>query len=255
MPSHFTNANTRIEPARPRIRVLFGGKFVIDTNRAKLVWEHPRYPYYYFPAADLPATYLRPAGGPHVPDSERSIFDLVVEDLVLGDRVAPAAVTKFASGSVKDLVKIEWAAADAWFEEDEQVWVHPKDPYKRVDVWQSSKHIVVKVDDVEVANTYQPRLLFKTGVRTRTYIPKPDCRLDLFQPSELTTECPYKASSLLSTGVANYYSIHLPNGDELAKDAVWWYHSPLPECATIQGYVVFYDEKVDVWVDGVKQPQ
>ncbi|KZP22839.1 DUF427-domain-containing protein [Athelia psychrophila] len=239
-----------IEPARPRIRVHFGGKFVIDTSQAKLVWEHPYFPYYYFPAEDLSTSYLRPAEGLPITDGEKATFDLVV-----GDRVAKAAVTKFVSGDVKDLVKIEWSAADAWFEEEEQIWNHPKDPYKRVDVRQSSKHIVVKVDDVEVANTHQPRLLFETGLRTRTYIPKTDCRLDLLQPSQLTTECPYKASSLLSTGVANYYSIHLPNGDELAKDAVWWYRSPLPECAVIQGYAAFYDEKVDVWVDGVKQPK
>lgn len=72
---------------------------------------------------------------------------------------------------------------------------------QRVDVRQSSKHVVVKVDDVEVANTHQPRLLFETSLRTRTYIPKTDCRLDLLQPSQLTTECPYKASSLLPSAV------------------------------------------------------
>ncbi|KAF7966137.1 hypothetical protein HWV62_39958 [Athelia sp. TMB] len=210
--------DVRIEPVGPRIRVLFGGKFVVDTSQARRVWEHPYYPFYYFRSEDLAGSYLRPADSPEVVEGQKAIFDLVV-----GDRVAKRAVTKFATGDVKDLVKIEFGAADAWFEEEEEIFVHPKDPYKascssRVDVLQSSKHVVVKVDGVEVANTHQPRLLFETSLR----------------------------------GTANYYSVRLPNG-QLAEDVVWWYRNPVLECGAIKGYVAFYDEKVDVWVDGVKQ--
>jgi len=232
--------SVHIEDVGPRIRVLFGGKFVVDTSRAKRVWEHPYYPFYYFHADDLSSSYLRPSDGPEIVEGEKATYDLVV-----GDRVAERAVTKFATGDVKGLVKIEFKAADAWFEEEEEIFVHPKDPYKRVDVLQSSKHVVIKVGDIEVANTHQPRLLFETTLRVRTYIPKTDCRLDLLEHSDLTTKCPYK-------GVANYYSVRLSSG-QLAENVVWWYQNPVVECSAIKGYVAFYDEKVDVWVDGVKQ--
>ena len=126
---------------------------------------------------------------------------------------------------------------------------------------QSSRHVRVEVDGVEVANTHKPRLLFETSLPVRTYIPKTDCRLDLLEPSELKTACPYKVSvpnfqshldRSLIQGEASYYSVRLPDGS-LAKDIVWWYLSPLAECNQIKGFAAFYDEKVDVWVDGVKQ--
>lgn len=79
----------------------------------------------------------------------------------------------------------------------------------------------------------------------RTYIPKTDCHLDLFVPSETTTQCPYK-------GIANYYHVRLPDGT-LVEDVVWWYRTPLAEVGDVKGLVAFYDEKVDVWVDGVRQ--
>lgn len=129
---------------------------------------------------------------------------------------------------------------------------------------QSSRHVRVVVNDVEVANTTKPRLLFETSLPVRTYIPKTDCRMDLLVPSDLTTQCPYKVRShhgraALTThpprpvqGVANYYSVKIPDGS-LVRDIVWWYRTPQLECAEIRGYVAFYDEKVDVWVDGILQ--
>ena len=119
---------------------------------------------------------------------------------------------EYSEGKLSGLFYIEFSAADAWFEEDEQIFVHPKDPYKvrltpmvylpmsyvsqRVDVLQTSRHIRVELNGVEVANTKRARLLFETSLRVRTYIPKTDCRLDLFLPSQLTTECPYKVRPL-----------------------------------------------------------
>jgi len=136
---------------------------------------------------------------------------------------------------------------DAWFEEDEQIYIHPKDPYKRVDVLHSSRHIRIEVNGVEVANSRAPRLLYETGLHVRTYLSKTDCRMDLLVPSDLTTGCPYK-------GEANYYHVKLPSGEQF-DNIVWWYRNPNLECAAINNCVAFWDEKVDVWVDGVKQPR
>jgi len=235
-----------IESSPKRVRVLFGGQWIVDTTKSKLVWEKPYYPNYFFVNDDVNQNCLRPSKDAATEGKE------ITYDVVVGERVAKAAVVRYASGDgdFTGLTKITFGAMDAWFEEEEQIFVHPKDPYKRVDVLQSSKHIRVEVDGVEIANSTKPRLLFETSLRVRTYIPKTDCRLDLFERSELTTACPYK-------GVASYYSVRLPEskGSKLVEDIVWWYRTPQAECIEIKGYVAFYDEKVDVWVDGVKQPR
>jgi uncharacterized protein (DUF427 family) len=130
---------------------------------------------------------------------------------------------------------------DAWFEEDEQVYVHPRDPYTRIDILQSSRHIRVVVGGVTVADTHKPRLLFETDLPMRYCIPKTDVRLDLLESSDTTSACPYK-------GTANYYSVIVDG--ERHDDIVWWYQHPVAESADIAGYVSFYNEKVDIYVDG-----
>ncbi|KII85194.1 hypothetical protein PLICRDRAFT_116610 [Plicaturopsis crispa FD-325 SS-3] len=228
-----------IESTPKRVRVLFNGTFVVDTCEARLVWEKPYYPVYFFGHQDLPEKYLQSTGSGS--SDEGTVYNLVV-----GSRHAPSSVVKYdGDHALAGLLKIMFGAMDAWFEEEEEVFVHPKDPYKRVDVLQSAREVRVEVNGIEVARTVKPKLLFETSLPVRTYIPKTDCRLDLLVPSALTTQCPYK-------GVANYYDVHLPDGQTI-RDVVWWYRAPLPECESIKGYVAFYDEKVDVWVDGKKQ--
>ncbi|EMD31338.1 hypothetical protein CERSUDRAFT_109509 [Gelatoporia subvermispora B] len=227
-----------IEDAQKRVRVLFNGKWLVDTTKAKLVWLKSYYPVYFFETPDVPKEYL--ISREQQDDPSATQFDLVING-----KKADGVVQQYFLGELKDLVLIPFGAMDAWFEEEEQIFVHPKDPYKRVDVLQSSRHVRVVVNGVEVANTTKPRLLFETSLPVRTYIPKTDCRMDLLVPSDLTTQCPYK-------GVANYYSVKLPD-DSLVQDIVWWYRTPQLECAEIRGYVAFYDEKVDVWVDGILQ--
>ncbi|KAJ7285139.1 DUF427-domain-containing protein [Mycena rebaudengoi] len=207
---------SHIEDSPRRIRVLFGGKFVVDTVKAKLVWENKFYPIYFFPQSELPPEFIELAS--KHPDGD-------TYDLLVGTTKAVGAVTVYSdpthqhlNGLLQDQLQLR--AADAWFEEDEQIFIHPKDPYKRIDVLSSSRHIRVEVEGVEVANTRSAKLLYETALPIRSYIPKTDCRLDLLVPSNLTTGCPYKA-------------------------IVWWYQNPNLES--------FYDEKVDVFVDGVKQ--
>jgi len=133
---------------------------------------------------------------------------------------------------------------DSGFEEDKEIYVHPKDPYKRVDIIPSTRHIVVKLNDTVIAESSAPYLLFETGLPVRYYLPKTSVNFELLEPTKTVTSCPYK-------GDANYYSILL-DGKEY-KDYVWWYRYPTPESVAIAGRVSFYNEKVDIYIEGVKE--
>jgi uncharacterized protein (DUF427 family) len=133
---------------------------------------------------------------------------------------------------------------DSWFEEDDEVFVHPRDPYHRVDVLNSSRHVKVVVEGEVVAETHRPRLLFETGLPTRYYFPKLDVRLELLEPTDSVTACPYK-------GQARYWSVRV--GDHVVKDLVWSYPTTIPECPKIENLLSFYNEKVDLYVDGELQ--
>jgi hypothetical protein len=165
-------------------------------------WEHEYYPSYFFP--HVPEQYLQ---------NPKQGATSTTYDLVVAGHTAEGAVTVHNHGSFKDLVKITFDKVDAWLEEDEEVYIHPRDPYKvrtlssysvarrdvvvqRIDIRQSSRHVRVEIDGVEVANTTKPRLLYETGLPVRTYIPKGDVRLELLSHSKLTTGCPYKVRSL-----------------------------------------------------------
>lgn len=224
-----------IEDCAKRIRVYISGVCIVDTRKSKLVWFQPNYPIYFFDEQCLPNWYLEVSD---VTD-ELAIYNVGVS--VKGRK----ALTRYFTNELSGLFTIAFDKMDAWFEEDEQIFVHPKDPYKRVDILQSSRHIRIEVNGLEIANTRAPHLLFETGLPVRMYIPKTDCRMDLWEPSDTTTACPYK-------GEAKYYDIVLSSG-ETVKDAIWWYPTTTLECASIRGFVAFYDEKVDVWVDGEKQ--
>jgi len=133
-----------------------------------------------------------------------------------------------------------------WLEEDEPVYTHPRDPYKRVDILASSRHVRVEVDGVTVADSVRPHILFETGLPPRYYLPLPDVRTDLLRPSGTQTHCPYK-------GTASYWSVQTAQG--LREDLVWIYRTPLPESQKVAGLACFYDEKVDVYLDGEPQPR
>jgi uncharacterized protein (DUF427 family) len=131
-----------------------------------------------------------------------------------------------------------------WLEEDEPVYTHPRDPHTRVDILASSRHVRVEIDGITVADSRSPRILFETGLPPRYYLPLTDIRTDLLRPSHTQTHCPYK-------GAASYWSVEA--GDRLHEDIVWIYRTPLPESQKIAGLAAFYDEKVDVFVDGVAE--
>ena len=239
------DAALRVEPGAKRVRALFGGEVVADTTAPRLVWEKPHYPTYYFPAGDVRSRLLVDTGDTR----GRPAGTARVLDVHAGGRTAPGAAQRFDDSPVTLLagtVRLSWQAMDAWFEEDEEVYVHPRDPYTRVDVLQSSRHVRVEVDGVTVAETRQPRMLFETGLPPRFYLPKTDVRLDLLAPTDTETRCPYK-------GTASYYAVR--GGEGRRDDLAWWYQHPTLEAAKIAGYVCFYDERVDTYVDGELRPR
>jgi uncharacterized protein (DUF427 family) len=239
-----TRGRVRIEDGPKRVRVLFGGQIIAETTRVKLVWEKPYYPTYYIPAADVRTDVLVATGDV---DHSPSRGDAAVHDVKVGDQTAAGAARWYTASEIPELdglIRFEWDAMDAWFEEDEQVYVHPRDPYKRVDILASSRHVRVEVDGVTVADSHHPRLLFETGLPTRYYLPKTDVRMDMLTATDHLTHCPYK-------GTAEYYSLTV-NGTTY-DNTVWWYRHPTLESVEIAGYVCFFNERVDLYVDGELQ--
>jgi uncharacterized protein (DUF427 family) len=233
----------RVEPGARRVRAYLGGVLVADTTRPTLVWEKPYYPTYYLPVEDVRAA-LVPTG-----DTRHSFSrgDATIYDVVVDGRTAPGAASRYLDSpleSLRCLVRLDWDAMDEWLEEDEPVYVHPRDPYTRVDILASSRHVVVVVDGVTVADSHQPRILFETGLPPRYYLPLSDVRMDLLRPSDTQTACPYK-------GTANYWSLVI--GEAVHEDAVWIYRAPVPESQKIVGLACFYNERVDIYLDGTLQ--
>jgi uncharacterized protein (DUF427 family) len=234
----------RVEDGQKRIRVYLGGGVIADTTHPKLVWEKPYYPTYYFPEADVAMNSLVPTG--HTTRSP-SRGDAEVFDVRSPRSTAEHAAYRHSESPIEELramIAFKWAAMDAWFEEDEEVYVHARDPYTRVDVLPSSRRIEVRVDGTTVAESDHARLLFETGLPVRYYLPKTDVRMDLLTPTDTQTHCPYK-------GTAQYWSVNIDGATH--DDIVWGYQSPLPESNGIGSLVSFYNEKVDIVVDGVPE--
>lgn len=232
----------RVERGQKRVRAFLDGQLVVDTFAPLLVWEVPYYPTYYLPLDDVQAE-LVPTG-----DVDRSPsrgaghrHDVKLPD---GATAANAAVT-FPESPLEDLhghVRLDWDAMSSWFEEDEQVYVHVRSPYTRIDVLPTSRHVEVRLGDVVLADTTRASALFETGLPPRWYIPKVDVRMDLLVPSDTVTRCPYK-------GQASHYSARI--GDEETADVAWTYPAPLAESQRIASLVAFYDRRVTVTIDGV----
>jgi len=172
--------------------------------------------------------------------SSRAFWNLTVD----GQRVERAAYHYPDQPELEGYITMPWHKADHWYEEEEEVFVHARDPYKRVDVMPSSRHVQVEIDGVTVAETKRPFLLFETSLPTRYYIPADDVNTDFLTPTETHTRCPYK-------GIASYWNVSI--GDKVYKDLVWSYPDPIPECPKIRGLLSFYNEKVDLYVDGELQ--
>lgn len=226
------------EPSPKHVRVVFNGKTVADTLRAGLLLEAGHMPVYYFPREDVRLDLLeRTDHRTHCPyKGDASYWTLTV-----GGRRIENAVWSYEEpfpemAQIKGWLAFYWDKVHHWFEEDEEVFGHPRDPHHRIDVRPSSRKVRVISGGEPIARTRRALFLFETGLPTRYYIPPQDVRTELLVPSRRTSICPYK-------GTASYWSLRV--GDRFSEDAVWGYLEPLPECPRIKGYFCFYPEKVD----------
>ena len=230
-----------LEDTEKRVRAVFNDETVADSRRVKILHETSHLPVYYFPEEDLRHDLLeRTDHSTHCPFKGDASYSSVR----VGDRVAENAVWTYESPMpsappIKGYAAFYGDAMDRWLEEDEETFGHPHDPYHRVDVLQSSRHVKVTVNERVIAETRRPKLLFETGLPVRYYIPSEDVETSLLTPSETRSICPYK-------GIASYRSLEIDGGE--IEDAAWYYPEPLPEALKVEGHLCFYDGKVDVEV-------
>ncbi|KAA0095448.1 DUF427 domain-containing protein [Mycolicibacterium sp. P1-18] len=232
----------RTEPAPRRVRGLVDGQVLFDTTAARYVWEVPYYPQYYIPVADLDLDLLTDEN-----HSQRLQFGPSKLYSITGSQAGEPAVRIFdadGDGPVAGYARVEWNSVQ-WFEEDERIVGHPRNPYTRVDAVRSHRHVRVELDGTLLADTSSPVLVFETGLPTRYYVDRTDVSFENLVPGDTETLCPYKGTT------SQYWSVRV--GDEVHPDLAWTYDYPLPAVSAIAGLVAFYDEKVDVVLDGVPQ--
>jgi uncharacterized protein (DUF427 family) len=233
-----------VEPAPRRVRATFGGEQIFDTTRARYVWEWPHYPQYYIPADDIDSRFL--VDEHHEQHLRQGTARR--HGLRAGGLDQPGTVRVFGDDAIDGVAgtaRFEWNALDAWYEEDEQVFVHPRNPYVRVDALRSHRHVRASLEGVTLAETTTPVLVFETGLPTRYYLPRTALEHRVLEPSDTVTDCPYKGRT------SAYWSVRI--GDTVHRDLAWSYDFPTRQLLPIAGLVAFYNEKVDISLDG--QPQ
>ena len=231
----------RWEPSSRWVRIDFGGAVIADTRQPLLIWEAAYPTTYAVPAAAVAAGVLHESAA--VADGR------VLYDVRVGDRTAEAAAWRYTERAgddraLNDAIAFDWSAMDGWREEDEVIFRHPRDPHHRVDAIRSSRHVEVHVGGEVVADSRRPTLVFETRMPTRYYLPSEDVRTELLVASSLVTACPYK-------GEATYRSVRIGAVDY--PNVVWTYADPIDEVAKLKDLLAFYDEHVDVLVDGERQ--
>ena len=247
-PSFCSGQTFRWEDSRRRVRVVFADVTVADSKRVMLLHESGRLPVFYFPLQDVRMDVLEATDHhTHSPLKGEAVYWTVR----VGDREARNAAWSYPhplpeGPHIQGYMAFYWQHMDAWYEEDEQVFAHARDPYKRVDVLPSSRHVRVVLGGLTIADTQRSQMLIETGLPTRYYIPEQDIRMELLEPTETTTRCPYK-------GQAAYWSAKI--GERVFKDIVWSYPDPLAACFPIARYLCFFNERVDaLYVDDEQMP-
>lgn len=225
------------EPVPRRVRALLAGKVVLDTTRAVYLWEWPAYPQYYLPVDDIDPDVL--VDEDHVEHLKRGTARRV--GLKVGDVSRPKAGRVYTEEPLAGLVRLDWAALDAWFEEDEEVFVHPRNPYSRVDALRSTRTVRVEHDGTVLAESSSAVFVFETGLPTRYYLNRTEVDFTKLEWSPTVTACPYKGKT------TDYWSV----GDQ--RDVAWSYSFPTAALLPIAGLVAFYNEKLDIFLDGELQ--
>ena len=232
-----------IEPVPRRIRALLAGEVVLDTTKALYVWEWPNYPQYYAPIADVNRELL--VDEQHTERLHRGSAQL--HGLRVDQIVRPSSARLYIDGSVAGAVRFDWSALDAWFEEDEEVFVHPRNPYTRVDALRSTSHVRIELDGALLAESSSPVMVFETGLPTRYYLNRTEVNFSHLVPTETVTACPYKGWT------SGYWTVRV--GDATYPDLAWAYDFPTRQVLPIAGMIAFYNEKVDITVDGEHLPR
>lgn len=236
-------------PTDKRVRVEFGGETIADSTQVQVVYETGIVPVCYFPEEDVRMDlFTRTDTTSHCPFKGDAIY----WTLKVGGRTEEDVAWGYpdpipAVAGIKDHVALYFARMDRWLEEDEQIFGHFPDPYKRIDIRDSHRRVEIMLDGEKLATTTRARFLFETGVPVRYYIPAEDARMDLMSPSDTITYCPYKGS-------AHYHTLTL-NG-KTYEDLVWYHPYPIAECIPIKDYISFYWTKVDeILIDGAPQSE
>lgn len=251
----------RYEPTQRRVRGMVADEVVVDSDRAVLVWEPRRVtPTYAVPAEDVYAELVAPVSPPSDTGAPAGFSIPDVTRLPVLDPRIPFAVHSTDGDPVDIRVReerrveafrpsdpdlagyliLDFAGFDTWREEDDEIVGHPRDPFHRIDVRHSSRHVQLLLDGRVLADTTRPRLLLETMLPVRYYLPRDDVVADL-EPSSRHTWCPYK-------GAATYWSV--PEAGAAGTDLVWCYEDPLDESSAVAGHLAFFHERCDVIVDG-----
>ncbi len=211
---------------------------LVDTRAARYVWEHNRYPRYYVPIDDVAHDTLA--------DENVTVSTSLGSAKRFGLRTPttthPGALLVFSTGQLAGLARVDPRLDATWFEEDEQIFVHPRDPYVRVDALRSTRTVRIELNGVVLAESHSPVLVFETGLPTRHYLDRTDVDFAYLVPSDTVTACPYKGTT------SEYWSVRL--NDTVLPDMAWCYNFPTRQLLPIAGMIAFYDERVDVFVDG-----
>ncbi len=232
-----------VEPVPRRIRAYVGDQLVLDTTSARYVWEWPPYPQYYVPIDDVSPGVLVDEG--QTQSTHRGTAHK--HGLKVGDGYRAGVAKVYPESPIEGVagtVHLDWAAVDAWFEEDERVYVHPRSPYARVDALRSTRQVRVELGGVVLAESSSPVLVFETGLPTRYYLNRTEVNFEHLVASDTVTECPYKGTT------SGYWSVRV-NGS-VHPDLAWSYEFPTRQLLPITGLIAFYNEKVDLTVDGTQ---
>ena len=246
--SNFPPALTALNDVAPvprRIRGIKAGDTLVDTSRALYVWEWPHYPHYYFPHGDVAMDAFVPGDVITTPQGEARQLDLKTG--AVEHRPAARLITTSPLAGVEGTVRIEWSALDRWFEEDEEVFVHARSPYKRVDALRSNRAVRVELQGSILADAANCVMVFETGLPTRYYIDPANVRFARLAPSPTRTHCPYKGQT------GGYWSVRT-NGTTV-PDVAWTYLFTTPAMTPLAGLIAFLNEKVDIFIDGRPEPR
>jgi len=229
------------ERLRRRMRVRFAGEWIADSDDVVLLHEPARYPVAYFPGGDVRDGVL------HATERTTQHRDLGTTSWFTvatggghADRAAWQHIGAPAhAADLRDRVAFAWRAMEAFFEEDERIVGHAADPYHRIDIRRTSRHLRVLDGDRVIADSRRPLVLYESGFAPRWYVPREDIDLTALTEVPGQTFCPYK-------GLAGYFDIGTRAG------AAWSYPDAWPEAARIAGLVSFEPDRIDVFLDGIR---